>query len=161
MRKQGRKETPAEDAFAKLAANLSEEMSGAKAARKKDTTNVPSPSLRRPQLQLPTHSSAALAALVTPRHVGRKAELDSLLADLKTVRREGMRAVVIAGEEGLGKTRLLETFRGLAWVKGARVAIGRCHSSGAFCGPFPDIMLRLAGPGLARSHSDKPPAYYF
>ncbi|MCO4772576.1 MAG: protein kinase, partial [Deltaproteobacteria bacterium] len=138
-----------EDPFARLAADLSEELSG------NTPDPVQAPSLRKPLVQLPTQSSAALAALVTPRHVGRKAELDSLLAELKTVRREGMRAVLISGDEGLGKTRLLETFRGLAWVKGARVAIGRCHSTGAFCGPFHDIMLRLAGPGLARSHSDK------
>ena len=112
------------------------------------------PSVQRPQVKR-SQSSAALAALVTPRHVGRKAELDALLAELKRSRKDGIRAAVIRGEEGLGKTRLLETFRGLAWVKGARVAIGRCHATGAFCGPFHDIMLRLAGPGLARSHSDK------
>ncbi len=101
-------------------------------------------------------SSVALAALVTPRHVGRKTELDALIAHVKGARRHGVRAILIEGEEGLGKTRLLHTFRGLAWVKGARVAIGRCHpSSGAFCAPFHDILLRLAGPGLARSHVDR------
>ncbi|GEM_PF-633807 len=101
-------------------------------------------------------SSVALAALVTPRHVGRKTELDALIAHVKGARRHGIRAILIEGEEGLGKTRLLHTFRGLAWVKGARVAIGRCHpSSGAFCAPFHDILLRLAGPGLARSHVDR------
>jgi len=134
-----------DEAFAKLAAELSEELS------------EPSPpdALREPELKLSSRSSAALAALVTPRHVGRKAELDALLGELKRVRREGCRAVVVSGGDGLGKTRLLETFRGLAWVKGARVAIGRCHSTGAFCGPFHDVILRLAGPGLARSHSEK------
>ncbi len=50
----------------------------------------------------------------------------------------------------------LHTFRGLAWVKGGRVAIGRCHpSGGANWAPFHDILLRLAGPGLARSHSER------
>lgn len=101
-------------------------------------------------------SSVALAALVTPRHVGRKTELDALIAHVKGARRHGVRAILIEGEEGLGKTRLLHTFRGLAWVKGARVAIGRCHpNSGAFCAPFHDILLRLAGPGFARSHVDR------
>jgi serine/threonine protein kinase/tetratricopeptide (TPR) repeat protein len=101
-------------------------------------------------------SSMALAALVTPRHVGRKTELDALIAHVKGARRRGVRAILVEGEEGIGKTRLLHTFRGLAWVKGARVAIGRCHpSSGAFCAPFHDILLRLAGPGLARSHVDR------
>jgi len=135
-----------EDAIAKLTADLADEL--------KNESSKP-PSLRRAQVPKATQSSAVLAALVTPRHVGRKAELDTLLGELKRVRTQGARAVVITADEGLGKTRLLETFRGLAWVKGARVAIGRCHSVGAFCGPFHDIMLRLAGPGLARSHNDK------
>ena len=107
---------------------------------------------RRKQAQ--THTT--LAALITPRHVGRKDELDSLIADLKAARKEGVRAAFIEGEEGIGKTRLLHTFRGLAWVKGARVAIGRCHAAGgAFCAPFHDLLHRLTGPGLARSHSDR------
>jgi len=101
-------------------------------------------------------SAASLAALVTPRYVGRKDELDELMRHLKTTRRKGIRAILVEGEAGIGKTRLLQTFRGLAWVKGARVAIGRCHGSGgAFCAPFHDIMLRLAGPGLSRSHNDR------
>ena len=101
-------------------------------------------------------SSSSLAALVNPRYVGRKPELEDLLTDLKKVRKRGVRAVVIEGEEGMGKTRLLQTFRGLAWVKGARVSIGRCHASGgALCAPFHDIMLRIAGPGLPRSHVQK------
>ena len=103
-----------------------------------------------------TQSNVALAALVTPRHVGRKAELERLIGHLRAVKKSGVRAVLIEGEEGVGKTRLLHTFRGLAWVKGARVAIGRCHSAGgAFCAPFHDLLLRLAGPGLARSHHER------
>ena len=104
----------------------------------------------------PTQSNVALAALVTPRHVGRKAELERLIGHLRAVKKAGVRAVLIEGEEGVGKTRLLHTFRGLAWVKGARVAIGRCHSAGgAYCAPFHDLLLRLAGPGLARSHHER------
>ena len=159
-----------EDPFAKLAASLSQELSVPKrpppvAAPGTDentavlatstVSQIQSLEPLRPQVPRPSASSAALAALVTPRHVGRKDELETLLADLKSSRREGVKAVLVSGEEGTGKTRLLQTFRGLAWVKGARVAIGRCHSAGAFCGPFHDIMLRLAGPGLARSHSEK------
>ncbi|MBJ93279.1 MAG: hypothetical protein CMP23_02255 [Rickettsiales bacterium] len=101
-------------------------------------------------------SAASLAALVTPRYTGRKDELDEIMRHLKATRRKGIRAVLLEGEAGIGKTRLLQTFRGLAWVKGARVAIGRCHGSGgAFCAPFHDILLRLAGPGLSRSHNDR------
>ena len=101
-------------------------------------------------------TASTLAAMVTPRHVGRQAELDGLITHLKAARKEGVRLLFVEGEEGIGKTRLLHAFRGLAWVKGARVAIGRCHAAGgALCAPFHDLLLRLAGPGLARSHSDR------
>lgn len=95
-------------------------------------------------------------ALVAPKLVGRKAEVEELLDQLRACRREGARLVLVEGEEGVGKSRLLQAFRGLAWVKGARVAIGRCHhSSGALAAPFHDLMVRIAGPGLARSHVDR------
>jgi len=110
------------------------------------------PNRRSPSSQ----SNVALAALVTPRHVGRAKELEQLITHLRAVKRSGVRAVLIEGEEGTGKTRLLHAFRGLAWVKGARVAIGRCHAAGgAFCAPFHDLLQRLAGPRLARAHYDR------
>ena len=112
--------------------------------------------VNRPVRHASAPSAASLAALVTPRHTGREEELDEIMRHLKATRRKGIRAVLLEGEAGIGKTRLLQTFRGLAWVKGARVAIGRCHGSGgAFCAPFHDIMLRLAGPGLSRSYNDR------
>jgi len=112
--------------------------------------------VKRPSRSSAPPSAASLAALVTPRYTGREDDLDEIMRHLKTTRRKGIRAVLLEGEAGIGKTRMLQTFRGLAWVKGARVAIGRCHGSGgAFCAPFHDIMLRLAGPGLSRSHNDR------
>ncbi|HCP48160.1 MAG TPA: hypothetical protein DIU15_19130, partial [Deltaproteobacteria bacterium] len=111
---------------------------------------------RRPTGPHPTANARGMAALVTPRYVGRKTELDGLMADLKQVRKKGVRAVLIEGEAGIGKTRLVHTFRGLSWVKGARVAIGRCHrGGGALCAPFHDILLRLAGPALPRNHHER------
>ena len=107
------------------------------------------------ETEKPNHGAAALAALVSPRHIGRKDEIEVLLSTLKTVRKAGAHGVLIEGEEGVGKTRLLHTFRGLAWVKGARVAIGACEEGGdVLCGPFQEVLLRLAGPGLARSHRE-------
>lgn len=111
---------------------------------------------RRPTGGHPTATASGMAALVTPRYVGRKAELDALMANLKQVRKKGVQAVLIEGEAGIGKTRLVHTFRGLSWVKGARVAIGRCHrGGGALCAPFHDILLRLAGPALPRNHHER------
>jgi tetratricopeptide (TPR) repeat protein len=104
----------------------------------------------------PVGRAAALASLVSPKHIGRKEEIDILLETLKTVRKRGVHGVVIEGEEGVGKTRLLHTFRGLAWVKGARVAIGPCEEGGeTFCGAFQEILVRLAGPALAQGHRDR------
>jgi len=104
----------------------------------------------------PSGRAAALAALVSPKHIGRKEEIDILLETLKTVRKLGIHGVVIEGEEGVGKTRLLHTFRGLAWVKGARVAIGPCEEGAeTFCGAFQEILVRLAGPALAQGHRDR------
>lgn len=95
-------------------------------------------------------------ALVAPRLVGRKAEVDELLEHLRLSRRDGVRLVLVEGEEGVGKSRLLQAFRGLSWVKGARVAVGRCHhSSRAMAAPFHDLLTRIAGPGLARSHVER------
>ncbi|MEE2828550.1 MAG: serine/threonine-protein kinase, partial [Myxococcota bacterium] len=83
-----------------------------------------------------TAGSAVLAALVTPKHVGRKPEIDRLMDALRRVRNSGAQCVLVEGEEGLGKTRLVHTFRGLAWVKGARVAIGRCDPNrNTYCAP--------------------------
>ncbi len=126
------------------------------APRVEETRPLPRASTLKRRSSVSSASNVALAALVTPRHVGRKKELEGLIQHLKGVKRNGVRAVLIEGEEGTGKTRLLHTFRGLAWVKGARVAIGRCHAAGgAFCAPFHDILLRLAGPGLSRSHYER------
>jgi len=104
----------------------------------------------------PSAGAAALAALVSPKHIGRREEIDILLSALKGARKAGVHGVLIEGEAGIGKTRLLHTFRGLAWVKGARVAIGPCdESEETFCGAFQEILVRLAGPALSRGHRDR------
>lgn len=104
----------------------------------------------------PSTGAAALAALVSPKHIGRREEIEVLLDALKATRKSGIHGVLIEGEAGIGKTRLLHTFRGLAWVKGAKVAIGPCDEGGeTFCGAFQEILVRLAGPALSRGHRDR------
>ncbi len=78
--------------------------------------------------------------------IGRESDLVALRDELDGVRRDGgLRAVVIGGEAGIGKTRLLAEF--LAEAEGsATVLLGRCvdlGNDGAPYAPFAAILRRL------------------
>ncbi|UAJ78445.1 AAA family ATPase [Leifsonia sp. ZF2019] len=99
----------------------------------------------------------------SPTMIGRESDLAVLRDELATVAAGGTRAVVIGGEAGIGKTRLLTEF--LDEVEGsATVLLGRCvdlGSDGAPYAPFAaalrrlielvgvDTVLAAAGPGSA------------
>ena len=151
MRKKGRKEPPPEDAFAKLVANLSDEMPGGRPQRRR--TSPPSDPLpqaaarSRPTRARPSRPWSRLDVAARRNSTpARRPEDRPSGGDPRGRhrRRGGAREDAPAGD--VPRTRV---------GQGARVAIGRCHSSGAFCGPFHDIMLRPRGPGARRSHSDK------
>ena len=61
--------------------------------------------------------------------IGREAETRTLLQALDDAARGRGRLVIIGGEAGIGKTRLLAELRGAAQALGARVALGQCHQS--------------------------------
>jgi predicted ATPase len=101
----------------------------------------------------------------TPTLVGRGEELaalDRLLADAST----GVRAVLLAGDAGVGKTRLLTELRARAARSGWRVLVGHCLDFGGDWVPYlpfreafgqlaaeaPQLAedLRAASPALAR-----------
>jgi predicted ATPase len=66
------------------------------------------------------------------------------LADaLQTVRQGGPAAVLIGGEAGVGKTRLIGEFGANAWEAGARVLIGGCLELGADGLPFAPFTAML------------------
>ncbi|WP_285108541.1 LuxR family transcriptional regulator [Promicromonospora sp. MEB111] len=71
------------------------------------------------------------------RLVGRAPELGALEAALADVRSGGSRTVVVAGEAGIGKTRLLDELTSRA--DGAHVIVGQCADSGS--GPVPYAAL--------------------
>jgi class 3 adenylate cyclase len=59
--------------------------------------------------------------------VGRSDAADALQAQWTEVRERGLRVVVLAGEPGIGKTRLVTEFARTAHDDGATVLAGSCH----------------------------------
>jgi DNA-binding NtrC family response regulator/tetratricopeptide (TPR) repeat protein len=81
--------------------------------------------------------------------VGRAAALDALRTRLATIRSGRGQAVVVGGEAGIGKSRLLYELRQHVSLHGARYLEGRCVSYGrpvAYL-PFADVLRQLCGIG--------------
>jgi DNA-binding CsgD family transcriptional regulator len=66
----------------------------------------------------------------SPVFVGRAEELEALDAALAAARGGEASAVLVSGEAGIGKTRLLTEFAARAGATGARVLIGNCIELG-------------------------------
>jgi DNA-binding CsgD family transcriptional regulator len=79
----------------------------------------------------------------TPRMVGRRAELDTLLAALDDGGAGRPGTVVVRGEAGIGKTRLVQEFLAAATERSGEVpvtvAIGQCVDLGPIGAPFGPI----------------------
>ncbi|MFD5182942.1 AAA family ATPase [Streptomyces sp. NPDC058372] len=73
---------------------------------------------------------------VSPVFVGRVGELGALRGALTAARTGEPQALLIGGEAGVGKTRLLEEFAAEAGREGECVALGACVESGAEGLPF-------------------------
>ena len=83
--------------------------------------------------------------------VGRRAERARIDVDWEAVRGGGMRSVVIAGEAGIGKTRLAEEISRDAQRDGALTLWGACMADvGLPYQPFGDLLTQLlaARPGI-------------
>ncbi|MFE7843978.1 ATP-binding protein [Microbacterium sp. NPDC057407] len=77
----------------------------------------------------------------SPRMVGRRAELDSLFEAFDDARAGRPRTVVVRGEAGIGKTRLVQEFLAAAAVRRDPglplvVAVGQCVDLGPIGAPF-------------------------
>ena len=91
--------------------------------------------------------------------VGRERERDVLLAAVDAARGGERRVVLVAGEPGIGKTRLVAEVARRAHAGGATILAGRCHEEppGPFA-PFVEALRPLGGlhaepaadPGAAR-----------
>ncbi|MFC9132094.1 AAA family ATPase [Streptomyces sp. NPDC057099] len=80
---------------------------------------------------------------VSPVFVGRAEELGALHDALARSREGEPQALLIAGEAGVGKTRLVEEFAAAARRRGAVVALGGCVEIGADGLPFAPFSTAL------------------
>jgi DNA-binding SARP family transcriptional activator len=89
--------------------------------------------LHQRMLQTPPHVQRAPAPALPPSlalhlpFVGRERECAVLNGLLQQVMNGQGCVALLAGEPGIGKTRLLEEVAGLATARGVRVLAGRCH----------------------------------
>nr|WP_067285619.1 BTAD domain-containing putative transcriptional regulator [Mycobacterium sp. 1164985.4] len=95
-----------------------------------------------PALDTPMERPALPAVLVGPGpFVGRGRELERLVAAWQSTLAAGTRAVLIAGEPGVGKTRLAGEWSRNAYDQGAVVLYGRCDEDlGAPYQPFAEAL---------------------
>ena len=84
-----------------------------------------------------------MAATPPSAFVGREAELARLAAALEEARQGRAPAIVIEGESGAGKTRLLREFAARAAERGATVLFGRCVDCGDAGPPYWPIIEAL------------------
>jgi predicted ATPase len=95
----------------------------------------------------------AAARAASPVIVGRAEQLALLEAALDPARSGGPSAVLIGGEAGVGKSRLVSEFAARASAAGARVLAGGCVELGTDCLPFVPFtamlreLVRDLGPG--------------
>ncbi|NED77797.1 ATP-binding protein, partial [Streptomyces sp. SID9944] len=73
---------------------------------------------------------------VSPVFVGRQSELNTLNDALARAAAGEPQALLLGGEAGVGKTRLIEEFAAAATRRGAVVALGGCVEIGADGLPF-------------------------
>ena len=100
---------------------------------------------RRLQIDAPIERPELPAVLTGPGpFVGRGRELERLSSAWQTALAGGMRAVLIAGEPGVGKTRLAGEWSRQAYEQGAVVLYGRCDEDlGAPYQPFVEALRSL------------------
>ena len=93
----------------------------------------------------------------SPVLVGRAAEMNTLEGALDAVRQGDPAALLIGGEAGMGKTRLIAEFTSAARDAGVRVLTGACLELGADGLPYSPFtamlrdLVREAGPGEVAS----------
>jgi hypothetical protein len=90
-----------------------------------------------------------MAVLISPVLVGRRAELETLVSSFERARAGEPAFVVVGGEAGVGKTRLVEEVATRAADAGARVLTGASVELGGEGLPFAPLVDALRA--LARS----------
>jgi DNA-binding CsgD family transcriptional regulator len=85
----------------------------------------------------------AAAQVTSPTFVGRRTELGQLQAAVERAIGGGPGPVLVAGEAGVGKTRLMDEFAAWARARGCRVLTGGCVSLSSEVAPFAPIIEAL------------------
>ena len=79
---------------------------------------------------------AGMATVTSPAFIGRATELGRLLAMLERAGRGRPAVALVAGDAGVGKTRLLAELAGRAEGRGVRVLVGGCMEVGDLGLPY-------------------------
>ena len=92
-----------------------------------------------------------MARMISPRLIGRHEELSRLVAAFHASREQGAGVLLVAGEAGIGKTRLVSELATVARAEGATVLLGGCLPIGAEAVPNAPLtaMLRALDPADA------------
>jgi DNA-binding SARP family transcriptional activator len=111
---------------------------------------------------LPRRTPAALPPALSVRlpFVGREREWTQLSGVLQQALDGRGRVVLVAGEPGIGKTRLLEELAGLAPARGAQVLIGCCYEmeqNMAYAPVVEALRSLLTAPPSAATPAGPPP----
>ena len=85
---------------------------------------------------------------------GRAAEMETLAARLEDVARGTGRTILIVGEAGVGKSRLLRAFRTRCQIEGFEVFVGRSDGAGDGASALADTLARAV-----RAHGPLDPAF--
>ena len=110
----------------------------------------------RPRTLGPSEVAAEAAEAARGAFVGREAELDELLAGLDDVVAGRGRLFLLAGEPGIGKSRLADELIRHARRRGVEVLVGRCWEAGGAPAYWPWVQslrshIREAGHELLRA----------
>ncbi|MDX1658959.1 MAG: BTAD domain-containing putative transcriptional regulator [Nitriliruptorales bacterium] len=103
------------------------------------------PSGRDRSLSPPEPTPAVVSGVTSRSLVGRDAELAKLMADLQSVTEGQARMVLVGGEAGVGKSRLVEAAVGIATGDGFAVGVGNTVDLGEAGLPFGPVTEALRG----------------
>jgi DNA-binding SARP family transcriptional activator len=109
-----------------------------------------------PAVDAPTRTAPAPAEVARSAFVGRERELAELTAGLDDGCAGRGRLFLLAGEPGIGKSRLADELIAHARTRGARVLVGRCWEAGGAPAYWPWVQslrayVRATEPGELRS----------
>jgi hypothetical protein len=99
-----------------------------------------------PGRETPAPELPALDRLARGRFVGRERELSELVEAWSSAAGGEGYTLLVSGEPGIGKTRLVRELMARVAVSGGRRLVGTCYSEGgAPYAPFPEILLETLG----------------